>query len=125
MNTNPSSPDEEEPVVITSRYADLDDVALDPQRIPEQFRHLLDHAKEWAIGDDAERADYMAQVPRGHLQAFVNAVWPLMGEIEAWCQEHREEVPEPDEVMLFDWMCESAAEAVACHVEPEGEDNES
>lgn len=102
---------------VTSRYADIEGVSIAAARIPERFCHLIDFAKTWAIGDDEERSNFMWLMPYGELKAFVDAVRPVMGEIEAWCAGHRDEVPVPDEVVLFDMMLEAAAEAIACHVE--------
>ena len=104
---------------VTSRFADIDTVSIDASRIPEQFRHLVDFARFWSVMDDSERADLMWLTPPEELQAFVNAAWPLMSEINTWCDEHSETVPVPDEVVLFQLMMQAAAEAVALHVEPE------
>ena len=35
-------------------------VSIDEKLVPEAFRHLLDDAVEWSIGDDVERDAYMS-----------------------------------------------------------------
>jgi len=108
-----------EPVEITSRYAEADGVSIDPNRIPEHLRHLLDYARVWAIGDDVERDHFMRSVPPAEKKAFVDAVDPLQDELAKWSAAHRHDVPVPDEVVLYDMMAEAAAEAVA-EVYPKG-----
>ncbi len=110
--TDPAGP-------ITSRYAEADGVSIDPNRIPEHLRHLLDYARVWAIGDDVERDHFMRSVPLAEKQAFVDAVDPLQDELAKWSAAHRHDVPVPDEVVLYDMMAEAAAEAVA-EVYPKG-----
>jgi hypothetical protein len=44
-------------MIITSRYGDQ--VPIDPERVPVEFRHLLSLAKEWSIGDDVELDGYI------------------------------------------------------------------
>jgi hypothetical protein len=102
---------------VTSRYADVPGVSIDVEKIPERFRGLIEFAKYWSVGDDAERADLMWLTPYCELKAFAAAVWPLIPEINAWCAQHRDDVQVADEVILFDIMQEAAAEAVACHVD--------
>ena len=41
---------------------------------------------------------------------FVDLVWPLMDEIEAYCSQLENEVPVPDEVVLFQMMMEATTE---------------
>ena len=101
---------------LSSRYADGNGFAIDPQRIPDDLRHLLPFALRWAIGDDAERAEYMAATPEQELREFVDAVWPLLPRIQEWCDGHLGEAPVPDEVVLYLTMAEAAAEADACHI---------
>jgi len=106
---------------ITSRYADIEGVSVDPQSIPEKLRHLIPLAKEWAIGDDVERSEYMDRINETlhpQLQAFVDAVWPLLQPIQDWCQAQETKTPVPDEAVLFSMMCEACAEAGAMYVEP-------
>lgn len=102
---------------VSSRYAD--DLQVDIERIPPEFRHLVDYARFWSVGDDSERADLMWLTPHDELKAFVNAAWPLMHRMRNWCDEYRSVVPVPDEVVLFQMMMEAAAEAAALHVEPD------
>ena len=119
--TEPGSavPRDPEASEITSRYAELDGVSLDPDRIPEKLRHLLGLARVWAIGDDVERQRFLESVSMEEKKAFVDAVDPLQEELAAWSQERSSDTPVPDEVVLYDMMAEAAAEAVA-EVYPQG-----
>lgn len=57
--------------------------------------------------------------PYEELKAFVLAVRPLRDEMCEWCSRHHEDIPLPDEVVLFDMMSEAAIEAESLHVEIE------
>ena len=98
------------PSAISSRYAELKGVAINPANVPEALRPLIPYAKEWAIGDDVERSGYMASVSFELKEDFVTMVWPHMDAIESFCSKHRNETPVPDEVVLFDMMAKAAAE---------------
>ena len=104
---------------ITSRYADIEGVVIDPAKIPERFRHLVDYAKFWSIGDDVERADMMWLTPYEDLKAMALAVRQLYAEIGEWCEKGRQQIPIPDEIVVFDMLHQAAAEAIALHVEIE------
>jgi hypothetical protein len=105
---------------ITCRYAENKNVSLDINKIPEKLRELFPLAKEWAIGDDLEREAYMASVPLQQKKEFVDAVMPKMEELEAYHQKHQNDIPVPDEVVLFDMMAEAASE-LYCEVYPNEE----
>ena len=96
--------------VITSRYADAQGVAIDAASIPTALRHLVPHARVWAIGDDEQRGAFAATQSSAQKRAFVDAVRPHFAELEAWCAARRTETPVPDEVVLFDMMAEAYAE---------------
>jgi hypothetical protein len=104
---------------VTSRFADLPGVVIDLERIPAEFRHLVEYARFWSVGDDTERSDLMWLTPHEELKAFVEAAWPLMQRIHEWCERYISAVPVSDEVTVFRMMLEAAAEAVAAHVDPE------
>ena len=95
---------------ITSRYADIPEVSIDPEKLPKSLRELLPFAKEWAISDDLERDRFAQSKSPEEKRVFINAVWPRMPQIESYCSEYRDEVPVPDEVVLFDMLMEAAAE---------------
>ena len=99
-----------EPVKVTSRYAEAEGVRIDPARVPEELRSLIPLAKQWAIGDDVERDRYERSVSREERKAFVETVGPKMKTVEAFCAKHRDEIPVPDEVVLFDMMSETYEE---------------
>jgi hypothetical protein len=104
---------------ITSRYADIEGVVIDPGKVPERFRHLIDYAKFWSIGDDVERADMMWLTPHEDLKGMALAVRPLDAEIWEWCEKGRRQTPVPDEIVVFDMLHQAAAEATALHVDTE------
>jgi hypothetical protein len=92
------------------RYADH--VRIDEKKVPEQFRHLIPHAKYWSVGDDVERCRLMARTSLAQKRALVDAVWPLWKELNAWCDEaHGFATPVPDEVVIFEMLFEPVAEA--------------
>ena len=96
---------------IRSRYADIDGVVIDEELVPESFRHLMDDALEWSIGDDVERDAYMKRMNSGQLRRFVDAVSPHFSQITEWCRERRSATPVPDEVVVFDQLTQAVAEA--------------
>ena len=104
---------------VTSRYADVEGVVIDPAKVPERFRQLIPLARHWSIGDDVERADMMWLTPYEELKAMVLAVRPFRDEIWNWCSSHHADVPVPDEVTVFDMLHQAAAEADALHVDIE------
>ena len=102
---------------ITSRYAEIEGVTIDPSAVPESFRHLIPLAKHWSIGDDIERSDMMWLTPREELEALVLAVRPFSELIGKWCMTHHSDDTVSDEVVLFVMLTEAAAEADALHVD--------
>ena len=104
---------------ITSRFSEIEGVVIDPQKVPERLRHLIPYALHWCIGDDVERSDLMWLTPYEELKAFVLAVNPWYEEINAWRSNHRNDVPIPDEIVVFDMMIEAFRDAEACHVDVE------
>jgi hypothetical protein len=99
------------PGQITSRYAEQDNVIIDPQKVPEDLRDLVPLARKWAIGDDVERADFMKSATIEEKKELVDRVSPKMDRIERYCAPLREQIPAPDEVVLFDMLMESVEEA--------------
>src|SRR5437016_2460173 len=98
---------------VTSRYADIEGVVIDPSKVPEYLRHLIPLAKHWSIGDDVERADMMWLTPYEELRAMVLEVRPFRDEIWDWCSSHHADIPVPDEVVVFDMLLEAADGAEA------------
>ncbi|MDQ7781672.1 MAG: hypothetical protein RDU20_02255 [Desulfomonilaceae bacterium] len=95
---------------ITSRYAEAPDVVIDPMKVPEDLRDLVPLAKKWAIGDDVERAHFRDSVPATERRELIDMVSPKWDRLEQYCAAGRNEVPVPDEVVLFDMMAEAASE---------------
>jgi hypothetical protein len=102
---------------ITSRYADIEGVVIDPAKVPDQLRHLIPLAKHWSIGDDVERANMMWLTPYEELKAMVFAVGPFRDDIWKWCSSHHKDTPVPDEVIVFDALGQAAAEAEALYLQ--------
>lgn len=96
---------------VTSRYAYIEGVSLEPEKLPTNLRPLLEHAKKWAIGDDVERSQLIAETPLEEKKVFVDAVDSVAGEIHEWVLQHQDEIPVPDEVVMFQMMGEAATEA--------------
>jgi hypothetical protein len=102
---------------VTSRYSDIEGVVVDPAKVPEPFRHLIPLAKHWSIGDDVERINLMRLTPEEELKALVLAVRPFTDAIWNWCSSHQDDIPVPDEVVVFDALSEAAAEAEQLYIE--------
>ena len=96
---------------ITSRYADIPEVNIDPAKVPEQFRHLIPLAKEWSIGDDAELDAYIAAASEEKKREVAAAFAPHFDALWKWHQDCADMVPQPDELVLFD-TAENAANTV-------------
>lgn len=94
---------------ITSRYADIPEVEIDPAKVPEQFRHLIPLAKEWSIGDDVELESYITAASEETKRAFVAAFSPHFEGLWKWHQASEQMVPQPDELVLFDTAANAAA----------------
>ena len=101
----------EENQVRPSRYTDIDGVEIDPAKVPMRFRHLIALAGIWSIGDDVERIDFMGLTSNEDLECLIAAVEPLDDEIWQWCSSHHQDVPVPDEVLVFDYLLQATAEA--------------
>ena len=97
---------------ITSRYADIPQVKIDPENVPEQFRHLIALAKEWSISDDSELDAYIDAAPEEKKRALVSAFAPHFDALWAWHQACAHLVPQPDELTLFDIAANAAATAM-------------
>ncbi len=95
---------------MTSRYAESHGVKIDPQKIPDKLRVLIPLARRWAIGDDVERSNYLKVVSIEDKKLFIEKVKPLFNVIEEYCNKNRNQVPIPDEVVLFNMMSETYTE---------------
>ena len=94
---------------ITSRYADMPEVTIDPANIPVEFRHLLPLASEWSIGDDAELDSYVAAASMEKKNELVDAFRPHFAGLWKWHQSCKQLMPQPDELVLFDTAANAAA----------------
>jgi glutamyl/glutaminyl-tRNA synthetase len=96
---------------VTSRYADIKDVRIDSEKVPQALRQLLSLAKYWSIGDDVERLAVMRVTEKEELSSLVEAIQSFENEIWEWCSSHHSDIPVPDEVIVFDRLLQAAAEA--------------
>jgi hypothetical protein len=94
-------------MMITSRYADQ--VPIDPEKVPGEFRHLLPLAREWSIGDDAELDAYIDAATPQKKQELVDAFRPHFDALWQWHQRCEHLAPQPDELVLFDTAANAAA----------------
>jgi hypothetical protein len=98
------------PLEITSRYADIEDVMIDENKIPKELHDIIPYAKQWAISDDFERSKFLDLVAKEEIQEFYSAVFQKFDIIEEYCNQNRNKMPVPDEVVLFDSMLEAFTE---------------
>lgn len=93
---------------ITSRYADIPEVQIDPAKVPDQFRHLIPLAKEWSIGDDVELDAYIEAASEKKKKQLVEAFKPHFDGLYQWHVESADLIPQPDELVLFDMAVNAA-----------------
>jgi hypothetical protein len=91
------------------RYTDNPNVKIDPEKVPEQFRHLIPLAKEWSIGDDVELDAYIEAASEEKKKEFAAAFAPHFPGLQKWSEASARIVPQPDEVVLFDTASNAAA----------------
>jgi hypothetical protein len=94
---------------ITSRYADIPEVAIDESKIPVEVLPLLSLAREWSIGDDRELDAYIAAASEAKKREFFEAFRPHFNTLAKWNRESAHLVPQPDELVLFDVAANAAA----------------
>lgn len=88
----------------------IEGLLFDPQKLPENFQSLIPFIKKWSIGDDVTRSEFNSKISLKEKKQFIKSIWPKMSEIEDYCSKHREDKPIPNEVILLDLLCLSAAE---------------
>jgi hypothetical protein len=93
---------------ITSRYADIPEVTIDPAKVPEEFRHLIPLAKEWSIGDDAELDAYIEAASEEKRKQVAVAFAPHFDALWKWHKACAHMIPQPDELVLFDIAANAA-----------------
>src|SRR5277367_533202 len=96
-------------MTITSRYADIPEVAIDESKIPVAVRPLLPLAKEWSISDDVELEAYIAAASEEKRRQFFEAFRPHFSALAKWNRDSSHLVPQPDELVLFDIAANAAA----------------
>jgi len=76
---------------------------LDPARVPEALRPLVPVAQTWGIGDDVERADYIARASAADREELRQAIAPHQARITAWLDSFGAH-PMSDEAAAFMYM---------------------
>lgn len=76
---------------------------LDPAEVPEALRLLVPLAQTWGIGDDVERAEYIARASVADREALRQAIAPHQARITAWLDSFGAD-PMSDEAAAFMYM---------------------
>src|SRR5258708_2730083 len=64
---------------------------LDPQRLPEDLRDLFPLLARWAVSDDLERSDLVADATTAALQELVDRAEPRLPRIASFLAGHGDE----------------------------------
>ena len=94
---------------ITSRFADNPQIIIDTSRVPPEFRHLIELAREWSISDDLELVAYIDEASEEKKRQFVDAFSPHFDALWKWHKSCRGLMPQPAELVLFDHAANAAA----------------
>lgn len=76
---------------------------VDPDRVPESLRHLVPLARQWGIGDDVERMEFIERSSAADRDALADALDPHHADITAWLDSF-EPGEMPDEAAAFMYM---------------------
>ena len=60
-------------------------------QLPEEFSDLQDLADSFAMSDDVKRGERVEAASPSELRELVDRVWPRMGAINAYLDEHDDE----------------------------------
>lgn len=82
---------------VTSRYE------IDAVQVPSDLQPLIALAERWGIGDDGERANFIAQTTAADREAVRSAVLPHQARITAWLDSFGTD-PMSDEAAAFMYM---------------------
>jgi len=91
------------------RYADDPEVIINNRSLPTDISQIMHYAIKLGIGDDTEREYYINSLPLNEKKQIIKDVWPLMLTIEKYCDNHRDQSPVPDNVVLLDLLTEAVA----------------
>lgn len=94
---------------VKSRYADIPGVIIEEKNIPAEFRHLTALAKKWSISDDDELDAYIEAASDQQKQELIAAFSPHFDDLWKWHQACEGQIPQPDELVLFDTAANAAA----------------
>jgi hypothetical protein len=64
---------------------------MDSMKLPDEFSDLQDLADSFAISDDVKRVEHIESASPAELRRLVDSVWPRMGAINAYLDEHDDE----------------------------------
>ena len=67
----------------------VDGLTLDPVLLPSDLQELVPYVQRWAVGDDVERQERLAQAKRGELAKFLKVATPLLGRIDEYLANFR------------------------------------
>lgn len=87
----------------------IDGLTLDPNLLPEDLQELVPYVQRWAVGDDVERQERLAQAKRGELAKLLKLAGPLLGRIDEYLNSFGS-TPLPIEAMLIGQLAEAVAE---------------
>jgi hypothetical protein len=73
---------------------------IDLSILPVQFHPLISLVKKWAIGDDSDRDDFLANLPKSALKAFVNEMEPYLNAIDSYLDSFGSQPPSMEAAML-------------------------
>ena len=77
---------------------------LDPEKVPEDLRHLTPLAQEWGIGDDVDRGTKVDGSTPAEREALRSAITPHHARITAWLDTFGDGASMSDEAAAFMYM---------------------
>ncbi len=85
-------------------------IKLNPERVPENLRHLIPLAEVWAENDDLIRDDMVARAPADARARLLKAVQEAEDELDAWLAGPEAANPSPSpEYCAFTTMVMAAS----------------
>lgn len=83
---------------------------LDLRILPVRFHPLIPLINKWAIGDDADREDFLETLPRSALESFASEVEPYLRSIDSYLDSFGSQPPS-QEATALGRLAECAVEA--------------
>jgi hypothetical protein len=88
---------------------EIDNLILDPSKLPEDLRLLVPHIRAWAIGDDVRREEKLRTAEREQKSRLLRDVSPYLDCINAYLDSFGDETL-PDEAILLGNLAEAVSE---------------